>query len=550
MASVQRIYPRLNTPALSIERRPAGALGLWDQVSAVYSGQGARYFGPAQGAAQVQAIPQFVAVPTATTQSILIAQMLGDPLRGMLIDAGDWSLGFALQLANAGATFTWGGAAALFVVDALTGQRRATIFDTTAIGAAARTVTTERTCLATIAGLAAQVRTGDFLCLEFGIAVTNTAAPLAPQASVFADGLGPITADNIAATDALTVLEAPVDLVLSLPQAGEQPTASVSHAESVVLVKEAWPPFSDQLYDWDNPSAVVAKLFEAFGDVIKLYGYDQSDRIIRELNPLTTVELLPFWEAALGIILSEAAQKTRPADVRRQAVLARLREVGPLTLFALASIFGQLANYAAGTTPRVQELDTGRQRTHNEYAADVGIAIPTGTVFDGTNLVLITPTLLDGGKVWDTGALVTLLLSSANSEGLHIQLTAPDFSTATWTGGPNLTTQVMLRSPAQAGAPIHGNWILNIYRDGGAPAVTLNSWKLYVLGELYGGRAQSKFIWSVFLDAAHQTVDYRDLLATLNRITQSYAQSFVIYDLSSIPGINYHRAGRFIPGNP
>lgn len=552
MASIQRIFPRLNAPALSFVRKPAGAggaaLGIWDQVSAVYSGAGARYVGPQQGGAQVHAAPRLNAVPGATTQALLLAQVVSDPLRQVLIPAQSWNVAFAAQLSNAAATFTWQGRAALFVMSGLTGQRRATIFDTTAIGSGGRTGTGELTCLATIAGQGVQVRAGDCLVLELGIAVANTAAALAPQASLFADGSIPITADNVAATDAAAVLEAPQMLLLTLPQAGEQPGASVTHAQAVAILKEAWPPSSNTLYDWDSPDAVVHKVFEALGDVVKLYGYDQSDRIFRETNPLTMVELVPFWEALLGITLSDSALRTRSIDQRRQTVLARLRELGPLTRFALASIFAQLAGYVPPASPEVLTTSPATLVAANLYTDPISLPIPTGTGFGGTNLVRFTPTLLDGGVVWAAGVWVILNLSSVASQALHVQLTTPNLTTVTWSGGPNLSPNVVLRSPVPAGGPIHGNWILNVYRDAGSPAVNLTSWSLYVLGRGWGGRDSSRFIWSVYLDPTHQTVDRRDIDTTLDRITQSYTEGFVIFDKTSIPGTNTHRAGRFVPG--
>jgi len=71
-----------------------------------------------------------------------------------------------------------------------------------------------------------------------------------------------------------------------------------------------------------------------------------------------------------------------------------------------------------------------------------------------------------------------------------------------------------------------------------------------VLGKGHGGRAQAKFTWSVFIDAAHQTsgLSRRDVESTLDRITQSYARGFAPYVDNSIPGVNQHRPGRFIPG--
>lgn len=550
MASIQRIFPRLNTAALSFVRKPAGALGVWDQASAVYSGPGARYVGPQAGSAQVQAVPRFNAVPGGATRALLLAQLVSDPLRAVLIPASSWSIGFAAQLANAGAAYKWQGRAALLVLSGTTGQRRATIFDTTAIGSGGRTATGELTCLDTVAEEAVQVRAGDCLVLELGIAVANTAAALAPQASLFADGTVPISADNVAVASAAAVLEAPQELLLTLPTAGEPPSPSVTQAQAVRILKDAFPPRSDSLYDWDSSDALVHKVFEALGDVIKLYGYDQSDRLFRETNPLTTCELLPFWESLLGITLSDAALRTRSADQRRQTVLARLREVGPLTDFNLAAIFAQLAGYVAPASPEVLYQLHSDMEAANTYTDPIGGAIPTGTGFDDfTNLRRLTPTLLDGGVVWDAGVLVTLNLSAVQSQNLHIRLLSPGFTSVVWSGGPNLSSTIKLRSPIYAGRPIHGNWLLNVYRDVGSPAVTLSSWSLYVLGKGWGGRASSRFIWSLFLDAAHQGVDRRDIDSTLDRITPSYAEGFVIFDKASIPGTNTHRAGRFIPGS-
>jgi len=549
MASIQRIFPRLATSALSFIRHTAGAIGAWGQTSAVYSADGARYGSPDPGTAQVQAVPVFGAIPAATTQTVLVAQLLTDPLAEQVITAGDWSLGFAAQLANAGATFTWSGYAALFVVDGMTGTRRATIFNPMAIGTSGRTATTERTLFATVAGSAVQVRTADFLCLELGLEVVNGAAALAPQASIFADGTVPITSDNVAASSALSVLEAPQLLTLSLPSPGEQPNASITQKEAVEIVKDAWPPFTGQLYPWGYPHSLAYKIFQAFGDIIKLYGYDQSDRLFREINPLTCVELLPAWEAALGITLSDTALRLRSVDVRRNHVLARLREVGPLTVFNVAAIFGQLANYIAGTTPEVLTLDHDTERTRNLYSDTVNDTIPFGTGFDNTNLIRRTHTLLDGGQVWLAGTRIDFRYTPTTiaTENIHVQLTGPDLTTDSWTLGPNLSDTLILRSQKFNGGPVHGNWTLNVYKVG-VPFVVFLDWKFYVLGRTWGGRAQSKLIWSVFLDALHQTVDRRDLDNTLDRITQSYTEGFCIFDKTSIPGIRTHRAGRFIPG--
>ena len=117
---------------------------------------------------------------------------------------------------------------------------------------------------------------------------------------------------------------------------------------------------------------------------MKLYAFDQrGDRVFRETDPLTFVRLLPVWEALLGITLSEAALRSRSAEQRRQTVLARLREMGPLTLHNLAAIFAQLAGYVAPARARGAEFQRGDMEPPNTYADPISAAIPTGTTFDG-----------------------------------------------------------------------------------------------------------------------------------------------------------------------
>lgn len=547
MATEQRIFPRLTMNALSFVRKPVGALGLWDQVSSVYSSSGARYAGPRQGGAQFQAVPRFNAIANGAIKSLMLVQFITDPMRKQFVAAGSWLVSFAAQLSNASATYTWGGKAALFVLGGTSGKRTATVFDVTAVGTAGRTSTAELTCLASIAGNSVQLFAGDSLCLEFGIEVVNTGASAVPLASLFADGTGPLTTDAAAASNAASVIEAPVDLLLSLPQAGEQPNASVTQKGAVSIVKEAWPTRSDSLYDWDNSLAIVHKYFEALGDVAKLYVFDQSDRLFRELNPLTTVELLPAWEALLRIVVTGAALNDIPR--RRDNVLARLRETGPLTVFNLAAIFARLGGYVTPSVPEVIFQSPDDLAGANTYKDTRGGAIPTGTGFDGTNLIFTTPTLLDGGKVWDAGVTLYLFLSAVRSEAVRIRLTSPSGVSVDWEGGPNLDGVIVLRSPAQAGGPIHGNWTLSLYRLVGSPAVSLTSWWLYTLGKGFGGRASARFRWEVYLDAAHQTVSRRDIETTIDRINLSYTEGFCVFDKTSIPGIPTHRAGRFLPGS-
>lgn len=566
-APIHRMFPRLSTSALSFVRKPGTVLGVWDQTNIVFAaGAGARYQGPEEGAAQLGATPLFAAVPNGATHACMVAQFLGDPLKAQTIEAGTWRVAFGAQLANAGVNYRWQGRAALLVVDALTGGRRGTIFDTTAIGSGNRAGVGELSCMQDVTGLACKVQVGDYLCLELGIAVTNTAAALAPQASIFADGVTPISTDAAALTSALSVLEAPADLALSLPQTGEQPNPSLTHAQMVALIKEHFPPHSEELYAWDEGEAHVKKYLDWLADSMKIYGSDQVDRIFREVSPLTCIELLPAWEALLGISLSRAAQRGRTVAQRRRVVLARLREWGPLTLHNLAAIFAQLAAYAAGTRPEVLELDrTDIDNFYTPWTETLATptAVPDGTSFTSTNLIRDTRALMDGGPVTDAGVILSLQFSSTDTGGLRIQLMGPDFSTATWgfddSPTPSgLTSLLKLRagpgrSASHVGRAVQGAWRLFVYKVPGSPAVNLVNWSLLVQGKGHGGRSQGKFHWAVYLDSSHQAADRRDVETTLARVTQSYARGFAVHSKRARPGelingIGVHRAGRFLAG--
>lgn len=550
---IQRFHARSGTSALSFLKRPVGFLGNWGQTAAGWGGAYARYMGPEAGTAQLGAAPGLSAVAGGTTQTAGMLQLLGDPLRRQDIAAGTWLLGFGARLANAGGTFTWSGQAALYVVNGLTGSRRGTLFNVTTVGSTGRTATGELTCYAGIAGSAVSVLVGDYLALELGISIVNTGGALAPQATVYADGGTIIGADAAAAADARSSLAAPADLLLSLPVAGEQPSPTVTHAQALRLLKDHFPPGSNRLYDWDNPQSPIGHVLAWLADCIKLYGFDAADRLAREVSPLRCVELLPAWEKCLALSYSKAVRDSSTVEQRRALVKGRLRENGPLTLFNVAAAVGPLAGYVAPDIAEVLEISTTDLYGANIYEdALVGSSkvIPTGTAFGASNLVRYTPTRLDGGVVWPTGALVLLTLANANTSGLHVQLTGPDYSVASWSGCPDgLDSVLALRSPAQGGKSIHGAWKLNIYRDTGSPANSLQSWSLYVLGWTHGGRGGRKFDWAVYLDSTHQSGDRRAIEALFSRITQMYARSWILESKQTcFPGSDEHRPGRFLPG--
>lgn len=553
MASFQAFFPRLGVPALSFLFRPQGYIAAWELVSG-YAGTEARYLGPDAGAAQQEIRPVFGAVPdgAGNARDLGVVQLLSDPLAKQEIAAGTWRLAVAARLANAGATYTWQGKAALHLLHGATGERRATLFNLRGIGSSGRDLADERTCFqASISGLACTVFGGDYLCLELGMEVVNTTgAGVVPQASVYADGTTPISADAAATADAKPMLVAPHALRLSLPEAGEQPFASVSLPEAVELVKRAWPP--DCQNDWGPTDSPDHEWILWQAELLKRYGWDIVDLLERETDPRRCVLTLPDWEAVLGISTTRAAQDGRTVRQRQDVVLGRLRESGPSTLFNIAAAVGPMAGFSDPSQVPLLEVDFADLFSSNQWSETLPAGagtVPDGVAFGGGNLIRRTPVLLDGGEVWPAGALLILGLQDPITSQLHVRLQGPDFTVKAWTGGPdNLTDTLYLRSADFAGKAMHGAWQLNLFKEVGAGANTLLYWSLYVMGARHGGRAQDKFRWALFLDANHQAGDERAIQSLLSRVRHGGHNVRLIYSDTSLSGTQHHRPGRFIPG--
>lgn len=553
----QGLYPRSALSALSFAAPPSGYLSAWDQAAASYGGQSARYLGPGAGAAQVAAQAPLPQIPDVAVRSFGLAQFLSDPYAAQVLPAAPWQLAFALQVTNASANLRWTAVAALYILEGATGRRRATLFERVAVGAALRTTTAEGTCLATLAGAEARLFTGDVLCLELGISVLNTTgAAVAPVVQLWTDGASPISADAAATADAQALLYAPVPLLGALPEFGEQPSAAVTQAAAVELLLGHFPPDND--YDFHDPASADAELVEALAAALKAFGYDLVDLLLREMDPHTAAQRIPDLEAAFNILYSSLNAELVPLPRRRAAVEGKLREFGGTTLFNVAAAVAALADYARLTYPEVLELPVAASAA-NDFAETLGLPVPLGTGFDDLILFRLTPQLLDGGVVSAAGVRLNLVFSSALVSGVAVQIRAPDFSAASWASvGPDgLSATVVLHGAGLAGAPVMGQWQLAVYRTG-APAITLVSWSLHVLGAptggavdkallpVGGGRARQRFVWSVYLDPPHQNVDPRVVRAFLARVTQASSRSFLCFGKDSTPGKPYHLPGLFV----
>jgi len=567
MLSLQTFYPRISLGALSFQVRPSGFFGNWTQTSGLQQTY-AKYAGALPGTTQQGAAPLgFASIAAGSAQNLGCVQFLFDPLAGGTFAAGLWGIGFGARLSNAGATYLWTPRAALYVVNGQTGARRATVFDVQAIGATARTTTAERTAFATlISGAAFTCFPGDYFVLELGLGVNNTGAgAVVPQADILADGGTAIGADNVATTDAQAALYAPYAFTLSLPQAGEPPVASVSYAEAVRLTRDAWPPGT--FHAFDDPTSPDAGLLNWLAQVLKAYGWDLLDLLLRELNPLQAQAKLYDWRSLLNI-----PQNPPLLEALRAIVLARLRESGPSSLFNIAAAAGTALGYADPSALEILEISATAMRTALTVTTTVGSAIPADFAFGSSNLVSRTGFNTDGGAVWGPGAVVRLQLDQAAGPLLYAQLESPDGFKVSWAPISRWDPQdlVTLYAPAMSGHAVHGNWTLRLYCDPASPAVTLQNWTLYapgaprwptgvyppaagfVPGVVRSGEGRWRMWWGVYADptkyGARAPADFGAARAALNRIRQASQVADLVLSKTPMPGAATTLPGMFIPG--
>lgn len=558
---VQSFYPRLSLAALSFLRRPSGYLGGWEQQAVAYAGRGARYMGIVSGPAQKQATTTWASIANGATAHLACAQFLSDPLVRQTVEAGDWIIAMGGQVANAVANYFWWGDVGLFVIDGRTGQKRATIINHLQTVGTSRVLTTERTARQTIAGLAFEIFTGDYLCLELGIAIlNNTGAARTPTASLYADGATPILIDNAATADAQTIITAPTTFTLSLPQPGEPPDPSVTSAESVQLMRSALPPNTD--HDFDDTSSPDYQLLSWMGESFKRFGHDVVDLLVRELDPRKAVLKLADMRAVFGI-----TQDPPSLPEQRALVLARYREYGgPTSLFGVAAAVGVVLGYDDPSQLEIMQISAAQLETALIYQPRANLPIPEDTDFGATNLIIRTPFVMDGGAIWDAGVKVKASLDAVAGKQVHIRLVGPDGTTKSWspiTRWQEVTAHV-LYGKEFSGKAVHGNWTLYAWREVGSPAVTLEDLFLYIAGapRAYvgldtplplgppqpaavpnvvrnAGLGRHKFWWGVYADpsklSAKTAADFGAARQALGRLRHGYQKADLILSKEPIP---------------
>lgn len=563
---VQSFFLRAGLGADSFLPRPAGYLAAptWTQQRALGQGTYARYMGPLPGRGpQVAVTNLWGTVPDPSAAALAFCQFCSDPLQAQVVAAGAWTVAFGAQLLNAAPNYSWEGAAALHVINGLTGERRATVFNLLSVGAI-RFDVDERTVFAQLAGAAFEVFAGDYLCLELGLLVINNGGGAqVPQATIFCDGTTPISADNVATASAQAALYAPVPFTLSVPQPGEQPDASVSFEESVVLTRGMWPRAS--FHDFEDPASPDKQLLDFLAQGLKTFGYDVLDLLERELDPSRAVLKLQDWRE-----LYSMPQNPRDPEELRALVIARLREYGAEpNIFNVAAAVGVVLGYADPTQLQVLEISAAALRAACEYVETIpgGVAIPVALGFDppATPLTRLAPWCYDGGAVWGSGARLELGFNLPAGTTIRARLTGPDGTRKEWAPltqwDPRST--VVLYAPEFAGKSVHGRWRLDLYRTA-APAASLLSWRLLAPGAprayvgpkvdppttypqprsvpnvvRQAGLAQWKFWWGVFADpaklSAKTAADFGAARQALSRFRLAPAKADLILSKSPIP---------------
>lgn len=563
---VQSFYLRNGQAADSYLARPGNYLAApaWTQQRALGAGTYAKYMGPLPGRAQAAATNTWGTVPDPANVALGFVQFCSDPLQQQSVAAGPWTVAFGARLANAAFNFAWAGAAALHVINGLTGARRATVFNLLSVGAF-RADADERTVFQQLAGQAFEIFTGDWLQLELGILVNNNGAgATVPQATIFCDGTTAITGDNLATASAQAALYAPVPFVLSVPQPGEQPGASVTYEEARALVRSFWPRAS--FHDFDDPSSPDAQLLAFIAQALKTFAWDMNDLMEREMDPSRAVLKLQDWRQ-----LYSMAQNPRDPEELRALVIARLREYGAEpNIFNVAAAVGVVLGYADPQQVEFLEISAEQLRAACEYLDTLpgaGIAIPIAVGFDppAAPLTRLTPWNYDGGAVWGSGARVELGFNAPAGTAIRARLTGPDGTRKEWTPitlwDPRST--VVLYAPEFAGKAVHGRWRLDLYRTGGI-AASLLSWRLLAPGAprayvgpsvtppttwpqpksvpnvvRQAGLAQWKFWWGVFADpaklSAKTAADFGAARQALSRMRLAPCKADLILSKAPIP---------------
>lgn len=224
----QTFYCRLESLP-RVVHKPADYLAAWTNKDTSHGGGNAALLDSVAGSVQASVEKaDWPAIANLGSAVEGMAQFLSPPLLPQTIAAANWTVGWAVKQATAGASKTWDGRIALYLCSGADGSAKTTIFALASIGAAARTAATQKTIFtATLAGAQAIAVAGDYLALELGLGCADGGAGgYTPDTFLYSSGTTAIAADDAASADARSFLTAPVDLPLQ-PMGGGTPTKTM-----------------------------------------------------------------------------------------------------------------------------------------------------------------------------------------------------------------------------------------------------------------------------------------------------------------------------------
>ena len=198
------------TNVIATANRPAGYFSSFSQSVAGNAGANALVLDSTVSATvlagQKSFQNTFASIPTATNQDLGLAQFISSPLPAQSHNSETWTFNAAIQVSNATASFTWTFRAALYLVNGSggsVGTIKTTIVSLSNFGTTGRSSTSELTARGTATGAAWTSSDQDYLVLEWGVNMNNTSGgSLAPNITIFAEGITAISVDNTSTTNA------------------------------------------------------------------------------------------------------------------------------------------------------------------------------------------------------------------------------------------------------------------------------------------------------------------------------------------------------------
>lgn len=252
-------------------------------------------------------------------------------------------------------------------------------------------------------------------------------------------------------------------------------TVSVDDAKRAIIA--ALPEGSADLYDFEE-TGYIGRTLTGQGRAVKAAGYDQIDRMYLEISPLTCIEKIPDWEAALGLSETPIA-KFGTTTQRRGAILGKLRESGTSSLEDIRTAVQPYFMYADQNDIEIIETNRVALTTHNTYFTRT----PLPVVIGGASTGFASWVVRDGPRAGDAGAILFLEITGT-LEQIYVELRGPVgiavFMPGSLGRGAVVNEFLTLRSKNFVGFPINGNWEMSLI-TGADPAQIVNA-ELFVEG--------------------------------------------------------------------